>query len=37
LATDRRFLTRAGKAQLEVEVEDFERVTRAIRDVLSAT
>jgi transcriptional regulator len=30
-------LTRAGKAQLEVEVEDFERVTRAIRDVLRAT
>jgi len=30
-------LTPAGKAQLEVEVEDFERMTRAIRDVLGAT
>lgn len=30
-------LTPAGREQLEIEVEDFERITRAIRDVLRAT
>jgi transcriptional regulator len=30
-------LTRAGRAQLEVELLEFERVTRAIREVLRAT
>jgi transcriptional regulator len=30
-------LTRAGRAQLEVELQEFERVTRAIREVLRAT